>query len=313
VLASARYWIMIPVIALTMMAYLIRSWRWRYLLYGVKPIRLGPLWASVMIGFMGNNLLPARLGELLRAHSLGRSAGVSRSACLASIVVERFLDIFVLLIVFGVILLLRGLPPDIRSWGAILLALAGPLLLLFVLFELRPGPFLALADRVLPARLRPTVRQAAMNFREGLASLRRPVPLLWAVCFSFLMWACLVAVVLLTLQTLSLRLPIDASIVVLVIMAIGTMIPAAPGYIGTLQYAGTLALLQYGVEKSTALSFTLVYHAGQWFPVTAVGIVYFMRENLSLKRLGEIPDSRRGAELPIGNPSSRSSPGEGGV
>jgi glycosyltransferase 2 family protein len=85
----------------------------------------------------------------------------------------------------------------------------------------------------------------------------------------------------------ALHLPIsaDASVVVLVAIAIGTMIPAAPGYVGTLQYAGTLALKSYGVEPSAALSFTLLYHASQWFPVTIVGLVYFLKERISSTRV----------------------------
>jgi uncharacterized membrane protein YbhN (UPF0104 family) len=89
------------------------------------------------------------------------------------------------------------------------------------------------------------------------------------------------------------------------------MIPAAPGYIGTLQYAGTIALLQYGVERSTAFSFTLLYHAGQWFPVTAVGLAYFMRQNLSL-RVAEGRAPGAGAELPMREADPGSEPGDGG-
>jgi len=304
-LAAARYWLMVPVIVLTMLAYFVRAWRWQYLLAGVRRIPLGPLWASVMIGFMGNNVLPARLGELLRAHSLGRAAGVSRSACLASIVVERFFDILVLLAIFGVILITRGLPSDVRAWGGILLALVAPVLLLFVLFELRPEPFLRLVDRFLPARLSPRVRQAALNFRDGLGSFRRPAPLLWSLALSLVMWGLLVGVSLLTLEAVGLQLPPDAAVVVLVVMAIGTMIPAAPGYIGTLQYAGTLALLPYGVEKSAALSFTVLYHAGQWLPVTAVGLVYFMRENMSLSRIGDLRSAPPGSGRDAGAGTAR--------
>lgn len=299
VLSAARWSLLVPIVILTMLAYLVRAWRWRFLLSGVRPVGLGPLWASIMIGFMGNNVLPARLGELLRAHSLGRSAGVSRSACFASIVVERFFDIFVLLVVFGLILWLRGLPPDVRAWGGILLALALPVLALFALFELRPEPFLRLAGRFLPARFRARALAAALNFRDGLGTFRRPGPIAAAVGLSFLMWGLLVLVVVLTLAALNLPLGVDAAVVVLVVMAIGTMVPAAPGYIGTLQYAGTIALLQYGVPRSEALSFTILYHAGQWFPVTAVGLAYFLKENLSLSRLGDLRDSGSDAGGPI--------------
>jgi uncharacterized protein (TIRG00374 family) len=298
ILSGARYWLMVPVVALTMLAYLVRAWRWQFLLVGVGHISLRSLWSSIMIGFMGNNILPARLGELLRAHSLGRSAGVSRSAALASVVVERVLDIGVLLLVFGGVFALGLLPPGIGRWGGILMMLAVPLVAFLVLFELRPEPVWGLVERFLPRRLRPRLRAIAMNFRDGLRVLRHPVPLLAGIALSILMWGILVAVVMLSLAALSLTTAPDAAVVVLVVMAIGTMVPAAPGYLGTLQVAGTLALVQYGVPKSSAFSFTVLYHAGQWLPVTVVGLFHFMRQNLSLRRLGDLAAVKDGPAVP---------------
>lgn len=310
ILSGARYWLMVPVVALTMLAYLVRAWRWQFLLITVGHIPLGSLWSSIMIGFMGNNILPARLGELLRAHSLGRSAGVSRSAALASVVVERILDIGVLLLVFGVFLACHWLPPKIGRWGEILLLLAAPVLAFLVVFELRPEPVWGLVQRFLPARLRPPLRKVAMNFRDGLGVLRRPVPLLAGIALSLLMWTILVLVVLLNLAALRLPNAPDIAAVVLVVMAIGTMIPAAPGYIGTLQAAGTLALLQYGVPQTSAFSFTVLYHAGQWLPVTVVGMIHFMRQHLSLRKLGDLAKAEDSLPVPPDGPATRERRGE---
>jgi glycosyltransferase 2 family protein len=311
ILSAARYWLMIPVVALTMLAYLVRAWRWQFLLSGVGRIPLGSLWSSIMIGFMGNNVLPARLGELLRAHSLGRSAGVSRSTALASVVVERILDIGVLLLVFGVFLLWHRLPPGIGRWGGILLVLSAPVLAFLILFELRPEPVWRLAQRFLPARLRLPLRVVAMNFRDGLGVLRRPVPLLAGIGLSLVMWSILVGVVVLSLAALRLTAPLGAAPVVLVVIAIGTMIPAAPGYIGTLQAAGTLALVQYGVPQTSAFSFTVLYHAGQWLPVTVVGLIHFMRQHLSLRKLGDLATAgEETGPAPPGGPAAPETPAE---
>jgi glycosyltransferase 2 family protein len=306
ILAGARFWLLVPIVALTMLAYLIRAWRWHFLLIGVGRIPISALWSSIMVGFMGNNILPARLGELLRAHSLGRNAGVSRSAALASVVVERILDIAVLLLIFGLFLVLHRLPPGIGKWGGIVLALAAPILAFLIVFELKPEAVWGLLERFLPARLRPPLRKVAMNFRDGLRVLRQPVPLLAGMLLSVLMWAVLVVVVILTLAALRLTTAIDAAAVVLVVMALGTMIPAAPGYIGTLQAAGTLALVQYGVPQAAAFSFTVLYHAGQWLPVTVIGLIVFMRENLSLRRLGDLSAAVDGPDPEPGRPGRHS-------
>ncbi len=298
-LADAEYIWIIPVLVLTVLAFALRAWRWRLLLEPVKRIGFLPLFSSTMIGFMGNNLLPARLGELMRAHSLGRSSDVSRSAALATIVVERIFDIIVLLIVFGLILLSSSVEGEIRAWGLLLFVLAIPVLALLMAFRRWPGPVTRLALAAAPGRLRPTVGRMADNFREGLAVFSRAGLLLRALLFSLAMWACFVLVVELCFRGLGLDLPRGAALVVLVVMAIGTMVPSAPGYIGTLQYAGTLALLQYGVERSVGLSFTFLYHASQWFPVTAIGLFFFARENLSLRALARLDSTDRPKE-PIG-------------
>jgi len=136
-----------------------------------------------------------------------------------------------------------------------------------------------------PARIRGRVRQVAENFHVGLGVLGDGRALLLAAFLSVPMWACLVGVVVCAFRAVSLELPADAGVITLVIMAIGTMVPSAPGFIGTLQYAGTLALTQYDVDPSRALSFTLLYHASQWFPVTALGLVFFLKQHLGLDQL----------------------------
>jgi uncharacterized protein (TIRG00374 family) len=281
---SANYLWMIPMVAITLVSFALRAWRWRYLFPGEKPA-FGPLFQSTLIGFMGNNVLPARLGEFMRIYAIGQSAGISRSVALGSIVVERILDMSMLLLLFAIVMAAGRLPQEVRSWGLYLLAFAGPILIGVMIFRAYAERILPKLERFLPLVIRARVLRMASNFREGLGVLGRPSDLARATLLSLLMWASLVFVVVCGFRSLDLHLPGDAGGIVLVVMAIGTMIPSAPGFIGTLQYAGVLALRQYGVDHSVALSFTLIYHASQWFPVTALGFYYFIRQHMSLKRM----------------------------
>ncbi len=299
-LMGARYVFMIPAVALTMLSFAARALRWRYLIAAEPRLPFAPLFSSIMIGFMANNLLPARLGELLRANSLGSTTHVSRSGALASIVVERVFDAFILLGMFGVIVVFRGLPEDIQAWGWILLAISISALGLLAAYEAAPGPIMRLLERILPRRLAPVVMRVAANFHGGLTVIRKPMNLIKALACSLGVWASLVWVVVSCLNAVSIHtVPLHGVVVVLVIMAIGTMIPSAPGFIGTLQYAGVLALSQFGVERDLALSFTVLYHLSQWLPVNCVGIVFFMREQISLRKLADLRCSGLGPEVPI--------------
>lgn len=287
ILTADLRWI-IPMIAVTLVSFVLRAWRWQYLLSG-ESVRLGPLFRSTMIGFMGNNVLPARLGELMRVYAIGNSSGISRSSALASIVLERIFDMGTLLILFVIVLATGRLPEEVRSWGGYLLAIAAIAFLGVFVFWIRRDFILGLVRRFAPARVRDRLLQITENFHTGLEAMGRRGALLKAFLLSLLIWATLIAVVDAGFRALGLGLPYDAGVIVLVVMAIGTMIPSAPGFLGTLQYAGTLALTQYDIDRSVALSFTLVYHASQWFPVTAIGFYYFLRQHLSWSAVGRDP------------------------
>ena len=176
-----------------MLAYLVRAWRWQFLLIGVGHIPLRSLWSSIMIGFMGNNILPARLGELLRAYSLGRSAGVSRSAALASVVVERILDIGVLLLIFGTVFVHGPASPGDRPLGrdpAGAGRSGGRSFSSCSSFaRSRSGGWWSGSC---PDGCGRGCGAIAMNFRDGLRVLRHPVPLLAGIGLSILMWGILV-------------------------------------------------------------------------------------------------------------------------
>ncbi|MCA9729706.1 MAG: flippase-like domain-containing protein, partial [Candidatus Eisenbacteria bacterium] len=184
---SARYIWMIPMVAITMVSFALRAWRWRYLFPGTRP-SFGPLFRSTLIGFMGNNVLPARLGELMRVYAIGQSAGASRSVALGSIVIERILDMGMLLVLFAIVTSAGRLPAEVRSWGLYLLLIAGPILLGVVIFHSASERILPWLERLLPRVIRARVLQMATNFREGLGVLGRPRDLVLATGLSLLMW-----------------------------------------------------------------------------------------------------------------------------
>ena len=88
----------------------IRAWRWRYLLMPLKPVGFPSLMSATSIGMMANMILPARLGELVRAVVLGQREQMDKSASFATVVVERLLDGFTILFILGVLLLVVPLP-----------------------------------------------------------------------------------------------------------------------------------------------------------------------------------------------------------
>ena len=291
VLRQAEYLWMIPAVVLTLASFAVRAWRWRYFLLGVGRLPFSQLFSATMVGFMGNNVLPARLGEFLRVHSIGKTAAISRSTALASIVVERIFDIGVLLFLFATVLVAGRIPADVRSWGVYLVAAAVPAMAGVAVLWAYPRFFVGLVERFAPARARARLVEIVQNFHGGLAIVGQWKAVAIAFALSMLMWGCLVGVLVTCFKALNLDLPAEAGVVVLVVLAVGTMVPSGPGFIGTLQYAGILALSQYGVERELALACTVLFHATQWFPVTAVGLWFFFRQHLSLSKIDAPPES----------------------
>jgi hypothetical protein len=289
VLARANYWYMIPCVAFTLLAYGFRSLRWRYLLHSVRPIPMGTLFSATIIGFLANNVLPARLGELVRAHVVGRRAGISRSAALASIVIERIFDLFTLLALFGVVSFVSPYPGVVGEAALIVFGIGCAALIALILWNRHPDRFVRVLMRFIPSRGRDRAAGLADGFREGLGVFDKGAHL-WMVGFvSILHWASIIIVTWLCIRSLGIAAPQpQASLVALVAIALITMVPSAPGFVGTLQGAGTAALLVFGVPKEQGLAFSILYHATQWLPVNIVGAYFLVREGMSLGQLSRL-------------------------
>src|SRR5207244_7849345 len=111
-LAHSRGIGFVGLMAFTVLGFWIRAFRWRWLIAAPRPPSNGRLFSATMVGFMANNLLPFRLGEFVRPMVLGRREALSRTRLLATIVVERVIDMITLLAIFGVALLLHPISSD---------------------------------------------------------------------------------------------------------------------------------------------------------------------------------------------------------
>jgi uncharacterized protein (TIRG00374 family) len=287
-LAGANWVWFVPVCGVTLLAFWVRAVRWGWLLKGVKPIGVHSLFAATMIGFMANNLLPARIGELVRPWALGTRERISRSSVLATVIVERVIDMFCVLVFLGIALLLHPAPPLIRRAG--LAALLVNLILLVVLVAIERNPaqadrLAAWCARVLPARIGPRAASLLRNFAAGLGVFRHGPGLFWVTVHSLILFLVTAVGLALCMAAFRLTVPWYAGIVMLVVTAFGIMVAPTPGYLGAIQYACVLGLSLFGVDRTTAFSFSLYYHLTQFLPITVVGLYYLGRQGLSLGQM----------------------------
>jgi uncharacterized protein (TIRG00374 family) len=292
VVKSANYWWIIPGIAVYFLAVWARAWRWHYLLNPVKKIPTRRMFPVTCIGYMGNNIYPARAGEVLRAVILKRKEGVPISASLATIIVERIFDgVVMLAFVFVNLPQLAqlassgsGFIGDIQTlslWGIGLFAAAliGFLLAaMFPIFSAKIGQWFI--DRLIPIRIREQTSGIMHKFLDGLASLRSPVNVLMVFLTSVLIWLLETVKYWFVMHAFSFSVSFFALMLMNGIVNLATTIPSAPGYIGTFDAPGIAVLTAYGVEQSTAAGYTLVLHVALWLPITLLGAYYMAHEGL---------------------------------
>jgi uncharacterized protein (TIRG00374 family) len=287
-LRAANYAYIPPAVLLSLLTNILRSYRWKYVLNPLRRIGVLSLFSGVAVGYMANNLLPARLGEVVRAYYLGKKEGVSKSSTLATIVIERLFDGLTLLGFLALILTFFTFPDWVKAVGwvtaAILFALAGVLGALVV----QTGLTLRLVQRTttwVPAHVAGRIHDLTGSFLTGLLILRHRRDTLLAFLFSVLGWIVEAGTYHIVGLCFDFHLPLSAAMVAVAIVNFGILLPAAPGYVGTFEFFCVSALSVVPIEKSEALSYALVLHAVLVVPITLIGMVYFFRDQVSLAEM----------------------------
>ena len=292
-LRGANYFWLFPAVGFMFISLWLRAVRWRYFMEPIKPgIGLHKLFSAMMIGYYGNNVFPLRAGEVLRAYAIGKSTGVSRMASFATIFVERLIDVLALLLLIGFSVFFHDYPGWIEKGSILIFAGTAVLTAFIVALMLHTEKTLGLVSRLtrpFPEKAQDFVNKLLGSFLDGFTIFKK-TDRFWTITWqSVAMWLLYAAVNYAVLEAFSLNesLPIGASFVILVIVNISIMIPAAPGYVGTFHLACQQALTLFGVSKSAALSFALILHITNFIPITFVGFVYFYREHLDLRVMRE--------------------------
>ena len=320
-LADADYRYLVPGVVLNLTSVLFRTIRWRVLLRHMRPIKVRRLYPVVVVGYMANNLLPMRLGEVVRSYYIGEREGISKTAALATIFVERVLDALTLLFFIAVIAVfvpLGGLAEAFgeRSgipWPLLVVAFSVPFLVLFgllVLSALFPGGAGAAAGVLierLPERLGSPLRRAFSLFLEGLTPLRDPRTLTLLFVLSVPIWLLESSLFLMVGFSFGLDDMFDglgdmavAQVLVTAVTNIGSSIPAAPGGVGLFEFVAREALVAMpmaSIDRAVAAGFAAVVHLALVLPVVVLGQVFLWTENLSLRKLSQAGREEDGASV----------------
>lgn len=281
---QANYWWLIPGVTVYFGAVWARTWRWHYMLRHIAHVPLTRLFPIVVIGYMGNNVYPARAGEVLRSYVLRRKEGVSISASLATVVLERLFDGLVMLLFVFATLPFAPLPAAYTTLVTAFSIIFFGALLVFLALAMHPARmsrlYTWLVDHILPEGIRSKVHGLFDQFVEGLQSLRSPRDLLLIFASSALIWLTETAKYWFVMLAFPFKVPFTVLMLMTAVVNLFTTLPSAPGYVGTFDVPGIAVLAAHGVEKAIATGYTLVLHVALWLPITALGAFFMLRDHI---------------------------------
>jgi glycosyltransferase 2 family protein len=286
---------LLAAVVVATLTYPIRLIRWRLLLRDADggPLPAGPLWHAVAIGFMANNTLPFRAGEVVRVLAATRLTGARFTSVLSSVAVERIFDGLTVVLLLSLALLASDLPPGVVAGGVsvrhaaqVAGALGAAALVAAVLVVVFPFAAERMVRRVLPAG-RVTERLVAVleGLRHGLSVLRSPALLAGVVAWSLVLW--LVNALAYYVGFAAFDIPVDFAGALLVqgILIFGITVQLTPGFLGQFEAAIVAGLALFGVSNDLASSFAIAFHATTFVPIILLGAWSLARTPVALTDL----------------------------
>ncbi|MBX6363679.1 MAG: flippase-like domain-containing protein [Gemmatimonadetes bacterium] len=306
-------------VAAATLPFWIRAWRWRALLAPVAPsTSFRSRFGATTIGFMANNLLPARVGEFLRAWVISRLEPIPVVASLGSLVLERLFDGLTLVAYTFVALAAVGqaggeVGRSMRTAATglgIAFAIIAVVLLAMLIWPRRVvAAAEAVVERSLPRAFRRPVVDALETLIGSLGAIRDPGLLARVVAWSAFLWLVGAFSYWLGLLAFGIRVPFTAALFLQSIVSFAVAVPSSPGFFGVFEFAvkkGLVAL--WAVDPNRAIAFAVGFHLGGFIPVNLIGLFYLWRLGFSWRdvKAGErtveeqveaaLPSARHGGE-----------------
>jgi len=283
---SITNWRFVALAVITdILTYVLQGVRWKLLLAPVGRLSWLRSTQGIYAGLFTNELVPFRLGELVRAFLVSRWLSTQFTVVLPSIIVERFLDALWLAGAIGVAAILVPLPKEFIKAGYALGAIVVLMASLFLWLVFRNEKQLQHTAESSPSRVLRGVGRFASQLAHGLRDIRGSHRILVAALLSAGMLGCQVLALWFVMLACRIDLPLRAGAIVLLIVRLGTAIPNAPANVGSAQLFTVLALSLFGVEKTVAAGFSIVYFLTLTAPLWVIGLFAVSAAGMNLSTL----------------------------
>lgn len=283
-----------PMVLATLLAtatFVLRIFRWQLLLRGDDGRRLptGPLWHAIAMGFMANNVLPLRMGEVVRTFAAAKLTGTRFTSVLASIAVERLFDALTV----GALLAIGLLTADLSATAVAgfnigsIVTLVGILSIGGLVAGALVVAFPLAAERVVRVLVRaPRIADRLVGLiegiRHGLSALSSPTRVVGVIGWSLAVWMASAVSFLVMFGAFGIRVDLSGALLMQGLIMFGIALPSTPGYVGAFELPIIAVLTLYSVDKNLAAAYALTYHVVTFIPITLLGAWSVVRTNLGL-------------------------------
>lgn len=288
IIIGINFWYLIPLCVAEVSIAFVRSQRWKYIIDPGKKIGTWDMFSTFSIGMMMNLLLPALTGQVARIFLLAKKEKVKKTFAFTTVVLEVLFDAIVLFVLLFLVSIFYVFPDYIRSWwlvgGFVIVALS---ILLYWMSRKHKDA----AEKINTGRfsqinsLTERINYLKTTFVYGLKMLRSSKHLLLVTGFTILSWTFQALMVYLLIVAFGLNINLWGAVVIMAINTMMVLIVVTPVNIGTFQLACVFAMSFFGIDKHTALSYSIVLHAFNYIPPVLLGWIFSVKEGLSFRKL----------------------------
>ncbi|MFC2092002.1 lysylphosphatidylglycerol synthase transmembrane domain-containing protein [Elusimicrobiota bacterium] len=290
-ISKTNYLFLIPALTVFLLDFSLRAYRWRLLLAPVKRCNYLNLLSATIIGFFANSVLPMRAGEVIRFVLASEKEKIPKTTVMATIVVERSLDIFSILVLLSITFFVFPYPAQVKQLWLMGLMVFFMLAIIFygLMYHMEPTLKVLYAFIwILPKHLKNKIKHMLSLFVSGLQILKMTRSMFLIIPLSIIIWSLNVSMFYFIAKGMGIhQINYFGSIFILAGIALGISVPSSPGYIGVYEYFGVLACTILNVPKESALSLILLTHSLQLLGIGITGSIALAREHLSMLQLGK--------------------------
>ena len=255
-------------------------------------IKVGQTFVALIIGLFVNNVMPARIGEIVKAYVLSKKTGVSFTYGISTVLVDRFFDLIGLLMLTFIFFPKHSLPPQVSQGIYILVTLL--IVCMAAMIIMSRERFIKIIAGNLNKIKKPLFLKLARRITEVQENLKRinsPLNIFYYISIAFVQWLFMSASLFCVMLTLGVSINPVYIPFVCALLNMGLTIPSSPGYVGVYQFLLVYLLSIFNIPKYEGFTVSILFHASWYIPYNILGFIFLMKEHLKIKELKKLEEN----------------------